>query len=272
VVLALTCALAGAGCSEDAEPTSSRPASTETAPRPTTAVLEGFVRLAEGAELPRWSDDVMAPANRPALPDLCTPPQEPDREPVRRADGDRLAGVLIALSDFETEPPHEPAIRDLTIRNCRLEPSLVVATRGDTLRLTNETNYPFLPNLGTGMMRALLHQRSQDLELTQGGLRTLECGFAASCGRAVVVTLHHPLHGSTDASGHFRIEGVPPGDELKISAWHPLFRESHQVLTLQAGETRRVDLILTPAPPQERPPEPPAFDGPAEDNPANILF
>lgn len=272
-LIALAMAFIGCGGSGDVEPTGSRPAADPSRPAaPTTAVLEGVVRLAEGAELPAWAENPMAPASRPALPAQCTPPNEADQRPVRQVEGDRLAGVLVALSDFTTEPPHEPATHDLFIRDCRLTPSIVVATRGDRLRLVNETNYPFLPNLGTGMLRAVLHNRSQDIELEQGGLRTLQCGFAASCGRSVVITLHHPLHDSTDEAGRFRIEGVPPGDELKISAWHPLFEESHQIVTLRAGETRRVELVLRPAPPEQLPAEPPSYDGPAEDNPANVLF
>jgi hypothetical protein len=206
---------------------------------------------------------------------------------VRRVEGDQLAGVLITLSDFETDPPYEPATHELFIRDCRLTPALVVATRGDHIRLANETDYPFLPELGTGMLRAVLRGAPQDIELGEAGIRYLECGFAASCGRTVVVTLHHPLHATTDEGGRFRIEDVPLGDELKVSAWHPLFQEAHRLVTVRAGEgpadeVATVELVLTPAPsgaagPPEGTPEPSPGEGgpatvPAENDPANELF
>lgn len=237
-----------------------------------TATLEGVVRLAEGAELPQWPENPMTPAGRPALPDACTPPQTTDREPVRRVEGGRLTGVLVTLADFETEPPHEPATHELVIRDCRLTPSIVVATRGDTLRLVNQTDYPFMPELGTGMLQAILHEQTREMELAQGGMRTLSCGFTASCGRAEIVTLYHSLHAVTDEDGRFRIENVPANDELRIGAWHPLFREAGERLTLRPGETRRVELVLTPAPPEEPTPPPrDASDGPAENDPDELF-
>ncbi len=233
-----------------------------------TATIEGVVRLAEGAELPRWPENPMTPANRPALPDGCTPPQESDREPVHRVGDGRLAGVLITLANFQGGPAHEPETHELTIRDCRLTPSLIVATRGDTLRIVNQTDYPFMPNFGTGMLQAVLHEQSRDVELAEGGHRTLTCGFGASCGRAEVVTLYHPLHAVTDEDGRFRIENVPANDELRIGAWHMLFQEANQDLTLQPGETRRVELVLTPAPP----PAPPPPQEPLDPNDPNIPF
>lgn len=248
-----------------------RASSTERPAGPSTAVIEGVVRLAEGAELPEWPDDPMSPPSRPGVPERCTPANPDDRRPVRRAGPDRLAGVLVALADFETEPPPERRTHELAIRDCRLTPSLVVARLGDRLRVTNETNYPFLPDFGTGLLQAVLHGNSREVELDRGGMRWLECGFAAACGRAVIITVHHSLHAITDEDGRFRIEGVPP-EELRIGAWHPLLSEAEQTLTLRARETRQIELVVRPAPPAEPQPELPPHDGPAEDNPANVPF
>lgn len=257
-------------CASTDEPQSAPHAGTA---RGTTssAVIEGTVKLADAAELPGWPvNPMVAGPNRPDLPEACTPVQERDRFPVERVSGGRLSGVLVTLGDFETEPPHEPVTHEVVIRDCRLSPSIVVATRGDRLRLVNETDYPFVPNLGEGLSRALLHTQARILELPQGGMRTLECGFAASCGRTEIVTLYHPLHAVTDESGHFRIEGVPANDELRVSAWHPLFQEAGETITLRPGETRRLDITLEPAPAPEPPPAPPPQERP-EDNP-DVLF
>lgn len=236
------------------------------------AILEGVVRLAEGAEAPAYPTHPMVPPQgRPAPPEACAPPQQTDRAPLVPAADRALNGVLVAIHDFAAIPAHEPVTHEMTITDCRLSPRLVVATRGDRLRLTNRTDYPFLPNFGMGVMQALLHEASREVELGEGGVRTLECGFAAPCGRAEIVTLYHPLHAVSDEAGRFRIEGIPAGEELRVSAWHPLLEEASQTLTLRGGETRRVELVVTPAPVPEAPPEAPPRDGPAEDDP-DILF
>lgn len=263
-----------AGCDGCAEPVESvsddEPAESTT--RPGTAVIEGVVRLAAGAELPREAvNPMVAPQNRPELPEHCTPPQERDREPVRQVRGDHLAGMVVAVSGFSAEVPHEPVTHELAIRDCRLTPSTIVATLGDRLRLVNETNYPFMPEMGGGMMTALLHQRDREVELGRAGMRTLACGFAASCGRALIVTQYHPLHAVTDETGRFRIENVPVNEEVRIDAWHTLFNEAGEALTLSPGETREIEIVVTPAP--ARAAEPPPVDPPgrAEDNP-DVLF
>ena len=258
-------------CGEPAEPADSAEAPSSST-RPGTAVIEGVVRLAPGAELPRETlNPMVAPQNRPELPEHCTPPQERDREPVRQVRGDHLAGMVVAVSDFSVEVPHEPVTHEITIRDCRLTPSTIVATRGDRLRLVNETNYPFMPELGGGMMTALLHQRDREVELARAGMRTLACGFTASCGRALIVTQYHPLHAVTDETGRFRIENVPANEELRIDAWHTLFNEAGEALTLSPGETREIEIVVTPAPPRPVAPPPVEPPGRAEDNP-DILF
>ena len=264
------------GCGSAQEPTSepSSPSGEGSDEAPATgssATIEGIVRLAEGGEPPTYAANPMvAPPGRPDPPEGCTPAQQTDRAPLSPTDDRGLNGVLVALHDFATIPEHEQAIHEMTITDCRLEPRLVVATRGDLLRLTNETDYPFLPNFGQGVMQALLHEDTREVELGQGGIRTLECGFAAPCGRAEIVTLYHPLHTVTDEAGRFRITNVPAGEEVRVSAWHPLVEEASERITLRAGETRTIELVVNPAPQQAPTPAEPR-DGPAENDP-DILF
>jgi hypothetical protein len=264
--------LAGCNCSggEDQPPGAEAASGGEDARG--ARVLEGTVRLAEGAELPSYPDNpLVPPPNRPDVPEACTPPQRADAQPVELGADRGLAGVLVALHEFSTSPPHEPVTHEMTITDCRLEPRLVVATRGDRLRITNETDYPFLPDLGSGLMQAILHEGTQEIELAQGGVRRLECGFAAPCGRAEIVTLYHPLHAVTDEAGRFRIEGVPADEEVRVSAWHPLFRESNRTITLGSDASDSVELVLEPAPAPPAPEPAPEREGPAEDDPSELF-
>src|SRR5690606_37410638 len=85
-----------------------------------TATLEGIVKLADGAELPRWPDNPLSVRGQPPIPESCTPPQLSDREPVRLSAGRGLSNVVVTLADFAEAPPHEPATHEVVIRDCRL--------------------------------------------------------------------------------------------------------------------------------------------------------
>lgn len=231
-----------------------------------SGVLEGRVLLAPGVELPAWEQHPLAVSRSP-ISDACTPPQEGDRYPLQLSAGRALGGVLVALSNFRSEVPHEPVTHEVTITDCRITPRFVDATRGDSIRVTNRTDFPFLPVFGAagGMMQALLYEQSRDIELDRGGVWPLNCGFGAPCGRADVVVLYHPVHTLTDDEGRFRIENPPSGENLRLSAWHPLLREAAVEITVRAGQDQTVeDLVVTiaPAPEAGEPAPPPLVNDP----------
>ncbi len=242
-------------------------------------VIEGIVRLAPGAELPRYPENPTVVAGREALPSECTPPRTDDALPVRQAEGsDGLVGLTIVVTDAAGDDegwpaPREPVQHELTIRDCRLSPSVIVATRGDTMRLVNETDYPFFPGLGEGVLQAILRAEPREVPLDRGGVRTIQCGFAAPCGRTEVVVLYHPLHAVTGADGRFRIEGVPVDREVRVTAWHPLFLEAQSTTTVASRATATVELEIQPAAPVALPPvEPPPEGHPEDTTPPGTPF
>lgn len=230
-----------------------------TPPAAETGFIEGIVRIAEGAEVPRYFDNPVQVEGRNPIPDDCTPPREVDRTPVTIADE---TGGLVGLSivgtgeDEASWPrPAEPVLHEVAIRDCRLTPSLLVTTRGDRVRFTNETEYPFFPELGEGILQALLRPEPREITTEQGGVRTIQCGFAAPCGRMEMITLYHPVHTVSGADGRFRLE-VPAEQDVRITAWHPLFDEAATTARVAPGETREVELTIRPA--VLRAPEPPS--------------
>lgn len=237
----------------------------------TSGTVTGVVRLAPGTELPMWPDHPLQAEGRPAIPERCTPPSREDRMPVRVADesGGLVGLSIVATGEDESRwpRPSEPRLHEVRIRDCRLMPSIVVATRGDRLRLVNETDYPFFPDLGEGMIQYRTEPR--EIELDRGGVRTIQCAFAAPCGRLELITLYHPVHTVTQGDGRFRLEEVPADQPVRITAWHPLFEEVATSVIVPAGGTVEVELTIRPAPIQvppsarevNRPP------GPAEDHP-----
>jgi hypothetical protein len=62
---------------------------------------------------------------------------------------------------------------------------------------------------------------------------------------AVVVVLDNPFFAVPDASGRFRIDGIPPG-AYTVTAWHERARAIRRAITLGAGQTldTRFDIPL----------------------------
>ena len=230
-----------------------------------TGTIEGIVRLAAGSELPSYPQSPTSVPGREPLPPECTPSRARDSQPIQVGASGGLTNLVIVIADDtgnEEDWPSAgpPVVHEMAIRDCRTTPSVVVAVRGDQLRMANETDYPFFPDLGGGVLQALLRQEPREISLDIGGIRTIQCAFAAPCSRTEVVVLYHRLAMVTDEEGRFRIEGVPSDRPLRVTAWHPLMLEARQAVTVEAGATASVELEITPAvieapaPPPERPP------------------
>ncbi len=247
-------ALAG-GCDGCRSAGAAGPAHDAGPPPTPTGTVVGIVKLARGTTLP--SDPVEPPDPRrpPHPPDVCGPPRRDDRQPVALVAPDRLAGVLVTGSGFSRSPAHSPTVHEVRIDDCRLAPRMVAATRGDTLRLTNRTDYPFLPTLGSGggFLQALLHDQTRDLPLDHPGVQQLTCGFAAPCGRTDIVVLMHPVHTVTTRTGEFRL--VAPVGSLELHAWQP---------PLPDGPPRPGPPPTPLPPPPPLPPTPPTTGHPEE--------
>jgi hypothetical protein len=217
-------------------------------------VIVGTVSLAPGESLPEYpgadaSLRTLMPAPARELPATCPQAGAALRPVTITADG-LLAGVLIAASEFTGGGEHEPRMLDVAIRNCRLEPALIDASRGDRLRVTNRDAFEFSPSFGPAREEhPLVRDKPVVIPLGAAGVESIRCPLSAPCGRTDVVTLNHPAHARTDARGHYRIEGFPIGQRVRLSAWHPLFEEASTQVWLEDGEVRRVDLQLVPRKP-----------------------
>lgn len=240
------------GC--DPEP--ARGSSTASAPAAKRGVLIGSVRLAPGHDLPAYSAEdmerkVLQHIERSTFPEGCTPPKIADRMPVRTTADGKLIGVMVAASEFAKAPARAPRTHEVTIRDCRLTPSFVVAMKGDTLRVRNDVDFPFMPTLGsTALVETLSRGQTRDTVLTTAGATTpLLCGFTAPCGRTDVVVVFHPLYAVTDENGNFRIEDFPVDETINVNAWHPLFAAQEQSVRVGNGEKKSIELVISPAAP-----------------------
>lgn len=222
------------------------------------AVLIGSVKIEPGRELPSFSPEqmeriVLSHVKAGTTPDICSPPKIEDRQPVKLTADGKLAGVLLAASEFSRHiEPSSPRVLEATIRDCRLAPSMLVGRVGDILHISNTVDYAFMPGLGSeGYGQTLLKDQTRDIKLDTGGVKLLTCGFTSPCGRTDVVVLAHPYAAITNDEGEFRIDDFPPDETVQLNAWHPLFHESLISVRVGQGEEKRVELTLTPKPPPE---------------------
>jgi hypothetical protein len=219
---------------------------------PEPAVLEGFVHLAQGAQLPAFTPEemerkVLDHTKRGAWPEKCTPPKIVDSTPMLETPEGKLSGVVVAASGFKRGYSRAPKVHEVVIRDCRLTPSTIVAMKGDTLRVKSEVDYPFMPAYGPpDQVKTLIPGQNYDVELKEAGSSPVTCGFMAPCGRTDVIVLNHPLATVTDEKGNFRMGSFPAGERVKVAAWHPLLAESEIEVEVAPGETKSVELSVQP--------------------------
>lgn len=228
------------------------------------AHVTGIVRLGEGVELPRYPLAALGRVEgRPPLPDICTPAAEGDRQPMRVAANGGVEGLL--LTAVSTDPDNnaafraaigqrEPQTHDVRIEDCRLTPNLLPVVQGDSIHLTNNTRFSFLPVFSSvGVMEGLAFNQERTYVAETLRAHHIQCGFAVPCGRSEVIVLHHDVAVVSGEGGQFELE-VPAGIPLRLHAWHPLFgsHEATAEVTIPAGGRTTVELTV------ERPAQPPA--------------
>jgi hypothetical protein len=230
------------------------PSQSKAAELPATGTVTGSVKLAPGHELPAYPPaemerKVLQHIQGGTFPEVCTPPKQSDRTPVLQAPDGKLIGVMVAASEFTKSTPRGSKVHDLMIKDCRLTPRLVVGQLGDMLNLKNEVQFPFMPTYGANAYNETLTPgQSKAFRMDKAGVDNVLCGFTAPCGRTDVVVVRHPVYGVTDGTGVFRIEDFPADETVRLSAWHPLFKDEGLSVKVGRGETKNVEFVLTPLP------------------------
>lgn len=223
--------------------------------------VTGIVRLAEGAELPRYSPGQIGRSERTnAVSQHCPPARDTDTLPVRGVGSPTaLVGVAVYATSDDPEafraalPTATPTERHVAIRECRLEPRIVVGAVGDTLVIENQSEDVFLPHVGSGpFMETLLHGESRRVTLDHLDAVPIACSFALACGRSDLVVMRYPVFDVTGEAGRFEIRNVPADQPVKIHAFHPLFREATVEARVARNGRVEVELVLQPVTAQVR--------------------
>lgn len=132
-------------------------------------------------------------------------------------------GVQYAIVAIRNAPAMPSPAKELVFDNvgCRFKPHAAVLTVGSTLVAANSdavlhTTHYYGPS-EANISLPIAGMRTER-KLTRPGLYVVKCDIHGWM-QAFIRVDEHPYHAVTDASGRFRIEGVPPGRHT-LEVWH----------------------------------------------------
>lgn len=203
------------------------------------ATIEGVVELADNV-LIKTDDSVETSVNQPPSPRECAYGEEGTSW---------VEDALVGAGGFSIKnaKPAKQKTHEVEIDDCRLEQRVLPVTVGDRIKVVNKGSYPYMPAMGEGdPSQVLLKGEARTFNVSEPGMHDLHCEFTAPCGKTQVAAFHHSIHATLDANGRFRLENVPAGIAVQISAWHPKLAAEVQTVTLEPGETRQLKFRMRP--------------------------
>jgi plastocyanin len=202
------------------------------------------------AEAKKRAAAAPAPANAPAptvaLPEAAPAPKErpAPRSSTVAVEGSVSGGgqagpggavIILRRADGKTPRP-APARREVVQQDKTFLPHVVAVPVGSTVIFKNSDNLihdvfslsPEADKFNTGLYRK---DESREQTFDKPGVIELLCDIHAQM-QAYVLVVDSPWFGQADATGAFKIAGVPPG-EYEVEAWHEFAsKPTRQALTV----------------------------------------
>ena len=157
---------------------------------------------------------------------------------------DDRSGVVIYVTGFQSEAPHEVAL--LTQRDTKFVPRLLPIVRGQTVTFPNEDGIYHnvfsvspLATFDLGQYKGTDAPRS--VEFTRTGLVPVFCNIHPQM-LSYVAVLENDAYAMTTPDGNFAIDGLPANVDLTLNAWIPGAPRVSVPLRVAPGETREVAL------------------------------
>lgn len=207
----------------------------------TASTLEGTVRLnaprAPGATSVENTTDPTVCGRSHTLEDL-----------VVSAKTRGIASAIVAIEDVPADkiPPTAPGRLVFDNQKCRFVPHAAVLTAGSVVDILNSDPILHTVHLyGPSEVNIALPLKGMKIPRTldRPGLVVVKCDVHGWM-QAFLRIDRHPFHAVTDASGGFRITGVPPGD-YTVSVWHEKLGEQQRRVSVR-GQVARADFEYLP--------------------------
>jgi len=176
----------------------------------------------------KWSGVVPAASTVTINKDVsvCDPQSAKTRDLERLVIGPNkgVANTVVYLKNIEAGKAMDlpPARRTLNQKSCRYEPHILLVPQNDKLAI--KSSDPILHTVhmsgaATYNLPFPFPDTQVERQMSQPGIIELRCNAGHVWMNGIVMVVTHPYYAVTDASGNFRIDGVPPGQYVLV-AWH----------------------------------------------------
>jgi len=161
---------------------------------------------------------------------FCGQKEIPDESLLVNPENNGIKNVIVYVYTGRrgTELPDmelEAKTHVLANQDCRFQPHVLIAKKGDTIKVTNPDK------VGHNANFAFFRNDSQNVTVPAGGEVEIELEEAepapipVACNihnwmKAQVVVLDHPFAAKSDENGVLEIKGLPTGDEIVFRANH----------------------------------------------------
>jgi hypothetical protein len=170
----------------------------------------------------------------------------------RKGEKGELADALVAVIGVSGYVRPSRDDKNITIRNCSVDPAVIDLSIGQRLFVANEDDTPYTPQVATKMIVTRLSIKGNSpapLMLTHPGAYAMSWLVGALPGAAdvpvaTIFVLPSALHAATGKDGKFRITGIPVG-KARVTASHLGMPEAFKDVELKAGEVQKVELTMT---------------------------
>jgi hypothetical protein len=169
-----------------------------------------------------------------------------------------LGDVLVAVTGYKGYLPPQGATKNVVIRGCAFEARTIALVFGQTLSVFNKGGETFIPELRGARSAALIVAvpGGDPVKLFPDRVGQYELvDRSREFARADVYVLKYPTVSVTGIDGAFSITGIPPGEVLVSALVPPTGQTAQQRVTIVAGETKTVDLVIPWSAPGETPPK-----------------
>jgi plastocyanin len=210
-----------------------------------------FALLAAGSLSGKVTLTGLAPklANLPVTRDAKSCGANKPDEALEVGAGNGVKNAVVWFTDIK-EPPGERAHKEkLDQQSCQYVPHVVVAPVGTTLDVVNSDSV--LHNVRTGEGNTKLFNYAMPIKghvvptrLRREGIYKVSCDVHPWM-RAWLLVLGTATFAISDESGHYKLEGLPPGKH-KVKIWHERLGEKEQEVEIAEGKPAVWDVAYNP--------------------------